>query len=144
MAKRKLDASRAERFSQKLAELEDRLEFLKSNLGEEKEFLNDRILRKAMYKEFQELAEIVSDLSAMLVRDESKTVEDDYSNLEKVSKILSLDKSCADELKRANGLRNVLIHEYNGIIDKQAYESIGAVLEGICVFGKALRKWQKE
>jgi len=97
-----------------------------------------------MYKEFQELDEIVSDLAAMFVRDESKTVEDDYSNLEKVSKILSLDKSCTDELKRANGLRNVLIHEYNGIIDKQAYESIGAVLEGISVFGKTLRKWQKE
>ncbi len=135
--------ARRERFFQKLSELEDRIEFIEKNLGEREEFLVNRIKRKAMYKEFQELAEISADLSAMLVKDSGKCLEDDYSNLEKASSILGLDEDTCYKLKKGNGLRNVLVHEYNGVIDKQAYESIHEVLLGIKSYASALEKWLK-
>ena len=97
-----------------------------------------------MYKEFQELAEISADLSAMLVKDSDKCLEDDYSNLEKASSVLGLEEDICDRLKKGNGLRNVLVHEYNGVIDKQAYESINEVLLGTKSFASALGKWLKE
>lgn len=125
-----------------MAELEDKVEFIKENLGEEEEFLKDRILRKAMYKEFQELVEIVADLSAMVVKDHGEVVEDDYSNLEKMSRILK-SKGLIDDLKEANGLRNILVHEYNGVIDQQAYKSIKGLIPSIERLGEELEKWLK-
>ncbi len=62
---------RKERYMQKLNELKDRVEFLEN-----------RILRKCIYKEFQEAVEIVSDIAAMLVKDFGFAVEDDYKNFE--------------------------------------------------------------
>ncbi|MCK4492045.1 MAG: DUF86 domain-containing protein [Candidatus Altiarchaeales archaeon] len=135
---------RRPRYFQKLAELDDKAEFIKKNLGGRGEFLRNRILRKAMYKEFQELVEVVSDLSAMIVKDDGRVVEDDYSNLEGISKILNLDETLTGDLKKANGLRNILIHEYNGIIDRQAYKSIGNILPSIEIFGEKLGEWLKD
>lgn len=134
-------SKRHQRYFQKLAELEDKKEFIEENLGEEKKFLKDRVLRKAMYKEFQELVEIISDLSAMIVKDKGKVVEDDYSNMEKLSKILGFDEKLIENLKKANGLRNILVHEYNGIIDRQAYYSIKEILPSVKEFGEKLEKW---
>ncbi len=59
----------------------------------------------------------------MVVRDKGRVVEDDYSNLERMTKILG-SESLLEDLKEDNGLRNILVHEYNGVVDKQAYNSI--------------------
>ncbi len=138
---KKKRSNRNQRYSQKLAELEDKQEFILENLGAEREFLRNRILRKAMYKEFQELVEIITDLSAMAVKDEGKVVEDDYSNLEKLSRILGCEEKLIEDLKKANGLRNILIHEYNGIIDRQSYNSIKSILPSIDEFRKKFERW---
>ncbi|MBN2251385.1 MAG: DUF86 domain-containing protein [Candidatus Altiarchaeota archaeon] len=135
---------RITRLRQKLAELEERKDFIQSNMGEEKDFLSNRILRKAMYKEFQELSEAVTDICAMIVKDSGKTVEDDYSNLEKAAGILGLGSGLSGSLKKTNGLRNVLTHEYNGIIDKQAYSTMKSVLPYMDEFMGKVRKWLEE
>ena len=141
MTEKIINERRRQRYMQKLAELDDRIYFIKRNLGGEDEFLRNRILRKAMYKEFQELVEIMSDLSAMIVKDNNSIVQDDYSNLDSISRILNLDENLVIDLKMATGLRNVLVHEYNGIIDKQAYESIDTILPSIESFKNKLREW---
>ncbi len=137
-----MEAKREQRYFQKIAELEDKIEFIRENLSEEEEFLSNRILRKAIYKEFQEMVEIIADLSAMVVRDKGKVVEDDYSNLERMTKILG-SESLLEDLKEANGLRNILVHEYNGVVDKQAYNSIKNLLTSIEKFGVMVEKWIK-
>jgi hypothetical protein len=45
---------------------------MKVNLKDKKRFLRERVLKKAMYKEFQEAVEIASDLAAMIVKDAGK------------------------------------------------------------------------
>ena len=55
-------AVRKERYNQKLNELKDRVVFLESHLSWKEEFLSNRVLKKAVYKEFQEAAEIISDI----------------------------------------------------------------------------------
>lgn len=137
-----MEAKREQRYFQKIAELEDKIEFIQEHLSEEEEFLSNRILRKAIYKEFQEMVEIIADLSAMVVRDKGKVVEDDYSNLERMTKILG-SESLLEDLKEANGLRNILVHEYNGVVDKQAYNSIKNLLTSIEKFGVMVEKWIK-
>ena len=39
------------------------------------------MLRKALYKEFQELTEALGDISAMMAKEEGILVKDDYTNL---------------------------------------------------------------
>ena len=132
---------RKTRYVQKLNELKDRLEFIENRIGLKEEFLENRILRKAIYKEFQEAVEIVSDITAMLVKDFGFAVEDDYRNLEIISNKFRLEEKLILALKKANGLRNVLVHEYNGIIDEQAYESIVELLPFLKEFETKVRKW---
>jgi len=50
------------RYLQKLNELKDRIDFIEARLTWKEEFLSNRVLRKAIYKEFQECVEIVFDL----------------------------------------------------------------------------------
>lgn len=135
-----MEEKRKRRYLQKTAELEDRVDFLEANLGTKENFLANRVLRKAMYKEYQEAVEILSDLAAMMVKDSKKLVEDDYTNLERACTILRKEH-IEEQMKKANGLRNVLIHEYNSIIDELAYDSMVELLPLISEFNEGVKKW---
>lgn len=134
---------RKKRYLQKIAELESRIDFMEENLGDEEEFLEERLKRKGIYKEFQEAAEILADIAAMVVRDHERVVEDDYSNFETVCRILKR-KEMLDPLKKINGLRNILVHEYNGISDELAYESIKEHLPEMKDFSGCIKEWIKK
>jgi len=136
-----MDEKRKRRFYQKLETLEDRLTFIEENFPEIEELIVNRVLRKALYKEFQELTEALGDLSAMMTKEEGILVKDDYSNLERLKTLLEPD--VIENLKRANGLRNVLVHEYNGVDDTLASESVQEVLPSFWVFGSMVREWLK-
>ncbi|ODS40849.1 MAG: hypothetical protein A7315_07495 [Candidatus Altiarchaeales archaeon WOR_SM1_79] len=133
---------RKKRYLQKIAELEGRIDFMEENLGDEEEFLEERLKRKGIYKEFQEAAEILADIAAMIVRDHERVVEDDYSNFETACRILKRGEML-DPLKKINGLRNILVHEYNGIVDELAYESINEHLPKMKDFSECIKEWIK-
>ena len=136
-----MDEKRERRFYQKLETLEDRLTFIEENFPEIDELIGNRVLRKALYKEFPELTEALGDLSAMMAKEEGILVKDDYSNLERLKPLLKPD--VIENLKRANGLRNVLVHEYNGIDDTLAFESVQDVLQSFWVFDSMVKEWLK-
>ena len=136
-----MDEKRERRFYQKLETLEDRLTFIEENFPGIDELIGNRVLRKALYKEFQELTDALGDISAMMAKEEGILVKDDYTNLERLKPFLKPD--IIKNLKRANGLRNVLVHEYNGIDDPLAFESVQEVLPSFRVFGSMVREWLK-
>lgn len=70
-----MDEKRERRFYQKLETLEDRLTFIEENFPEIDELIRNRVLRKALYKEFQELTEALGDLSAMMAKRRRHTRE---------------------------------------------------------------------
>ena len=134
-----MEENKRKRFFQKLETLEDRLTFIEENFAGIEELKENRILRKALYKEFQELAESLGDLSAMMIKAHGKLVKDDYTNLDGLKSYL--DPEIIKDLKKANGLRNVLVHEYNGIMDELAFESMKEVLPSFWTFGSMVREW---
>lgn len=77
-----------------------------------------------MYKAFQEACEAVSDRAAMVVVDAGMTAKDDYLNLDATVKAGLAIGPALDDLKAATGLRNRLVHEYNGLDDAIALEAI--------------------
>jgi uncharacterized protein YutE (UPF0331/DUF86 family) len=64
--------------------------------------------------------------------------------LERIKEKIGLDEKTASLLKKAKGLRNVLVHEYDGVIDSIAFNSIKKFLPAIKKFHEGVSKWIKK
>jgi uncharacterized protein YutE (UPF0331/DUF86 family) len=106
------------RIMEKVETVVERVEFIEEHLSEN--MLGDRILRKAIYKEFQEAVEAVSDVCAMVRRGRNSSAKDDYSNIDFLVEKDILEERMGEKLKEANGLRNRLIHGYDSVNDEIA------------------------
>jgi len=129
----------AERVVQKCETLIDRVEFVDQHFSEE--ILADRILRKAMYKEFQEAVEAAADICALVRRSLDSSAQDDYSNVDYLVEREIIPADLGRSLKEANGLRNRLVHEYDGINDRMAYISIARLIEALREFPGVILRW---
>ena len=140
-----MEAKRLARYKAKLELLEERLsdidEWL-SGLSYEA-FRGDKKTFLAVYKAFQEAVESASDLNAMMASDSKLIVQDDYTNVDKLVSSKLISKETADSLKEATGLRNRLVHEYNGIESKTAFESIKALIPKLTAFSVEVKEWLK-
>jgi uncharacterized protein YutE (UPF0331/DUF86 family) len=66
------------RILEKVETVIERVEFIEEHLSQQ--IPRDRILRKALYKEFQEAVEAVSDVCAMLRRGLNSSAKDDLKD----------------------------------------------------------------
>jgi len=128
-----------ERIMEKIETLIERVEFIEEHLS--KEILQDRILRKAIYKEFQEAVEAVSDVCAMVRRGLNSSAKDDYSNIDFLVEKDILEERMGLKLKEANGLRNRLIHGYNGVNDETACYAIKELIGDLRAFSLVMLEW---
>ncbi len=92
---------------------------------------DDEFSRLAIYKAFQELVEVLTDIIAMILIDNDKGVGDDYANIDKIVKIIVLENKEIEVLNEANGLRNRVVHGYNKTDDKRAKESIEKLIPNL-------------
>lgn len=95
----------------------------------------------AIYHSAQLTVEVIIDISAMIVKDLELNPKDNYSNYETLfqNDIISLEIKTS--LKELNGLRNRLAHDYNGIIDEIAYETLSKNIEKITKFKDSVELW---
>jgi len=114
--KKGLDKSRIERYIEKLEHLKkllDKLYDWTDNL-EINEFLNLNLKEQfGIYHASQIIIEIITDIIAMNVKDLKIKPKDDYSNTECLEDQGLITNDLALSLKKLNGLRNILIHDYN-------------------------------
>jgi uncharacterized protein YutE (UPF0331/DUF86 family) len=134
-----MDENRLKRYIEKINVIEKRREniFLWISEKDEKSVL-------AVYKAFQEIAESFTDLCAMLLKDMKEIVEDDYTNIENLRKNDVFTEKQEAILKEANGLRNRLIHEYNGLEQKTALCSIQEINDEMDAILEKVRIWVKK
>ena len=127
------------RIKEKVEVIIDRVEFIKENISED--FISNRILRKAIYKEFQEAVEAAMDICAMLRRKLNSSAQDDYSNIDYLHEKGVINSELKDKLKEANGLRNRLIHGYDRLEDEIACNSIKNLLDYLLKFSEVILDW---
>jgi len=127
------------RIMEKVEIVIERIEFIEEHLSNE--ILGNRILRKAMYKEFQEAVEAVSDVCAMLRRGLNSSAKDDYSNIDFLVEHAILEERTAEKLKEANGLRNRLIPGYDSVDDETACYAIIELIEDLRDFTVMVLEW---
>ncbi len=122
--KKIIDEERTRRYEEKIELALKRLETIENDF----ENIDKEIIRLGIYKAFQEIIEVITDIFAMLLIDNKKSAGDDYSNIDKVKEIISFSDGEIEILKEANGLRNRVIHKYNKTDDVIARESIENML----------------
>ena len=67
------------------------------------------------------------DLIAMLVKDLGIQVKDDNINISEFVKVRNLDFELGEKLKKANGLRNIIVHRNNEIDEQLILDSVEEV-----------------
>ncbi len=131
-----------ERVMEKIETVIERVEFIEEHLS--RGILEDRLLRKAIYKEFQEAVEAASDVCAMVRRGLNSSAKDDYSNIDFLVERDILEGGKGEKLREANGLRNRLIHEYDGINDKIACYGIKELVGELREFSLGVLEWMRK
>ncbi|MDX1612362.1 MAG: HepT-like ribonuclease domain-containing protein [Candidatus Thermoplasmatota archaeon] len=135
-----MDPERVARIADKLAHAEERLGQFEAWAPTALEDVRDRL---ASYKAFQEAVEAVMDVIAMIAKEVGATAKDDYTNIERLEGE-ALTAVSADALREANGLRNRLVHEYNGLSDQLALASGEDLTARMRRAIKEVRAWTSE
>lgn len=93
-----------------------KLEFIADKIAILPENMNDNIfLMDALFYRLQVSIDAAMDIVAMLSKDLGITVKDDYSNIDELENLKIFPGEFLNEIRRLNGLRNVLVHRYNKI-----------------------------
>ncbi|TET05707.1 MAG: DUF86 domain-containing protein [Promethearchaeota archaeon] len=143
-----MEEERIKRYNDKLEYLNQTIEHLNewTESIDSREFTERLELQKqyAIYHAFQIGIEIITDLVSMIVKDVKLIPKDDYSNINiiKNKKIISAD--LAAKLREANGLRNRIVHDYNGLDNEIAYNRLTNLLKYFQEFKVKAKEWLKK
>jgi len=83
--------------------------------------------KRGIFYSLQTSIEAMIDLIAMLVKDLGTQVKDDNKNISEIVKKRNINPELGEKLKKANGLRNIIVHRYNEIDEKLIIDSTGEV-----------------
>ena len=128
---------RRQRYLEKLERFEEEHEFIKAHK------MIDEVTQRALLYSLQLCVDIAMDIVAMLVRDLGVTVEDDYTNIERLVKHGVISEADANLLRAYNGLRNAIVHKYDRLnleIVKDGLQKIDELYEVVL---KLVEKYEK-
>ena len=112
-----VDALRLQRYQKKQTYIVDSLVFIQP-------LSSDELRNRGVLYSIQTVIEGVIDIVAMLVKDLGMMVEEDSKNIQKLLDYKNLNQKMGEDLVRANGFRNLIVHRYNGISENKVSEAI--------------------
>lgn len=115
--------NRKEQYKRKLEFIIEKITRLPER-PEENEYYMD-----ALFYRLQISIDATMDLVAMLCKDLGITVKDDYTNLDELEKFNIFTPNLLKELRKWNGLRNVLVHRYNKIEEELIFQNKNNVIK---------------
>ncbi|NMC06939.1 MAG: DUF86 domain-containing protein [Candidatus Lokiarchaeota archaeon] len=140
-----MDPARKKRYKEKLDKLDRYYSLLKEWLeGNKIDVLvkeNKTMELFATYHSGQLVIEVITDLVAMIVKDTGSLVKGDYENFDILLEKKIISGTIHKDLKELNGLRNRLVHGYNGIVDQTAWTSLTSATGKIQSAREVIEKW---
>ena len=100
-------------------------------------------IKYSIYYAFQISVETMTDIVAMIVKDIEIIPKDDYSNIDILKDKEILNPELAAHLREANGMRNRIVHEYNGMDEVIAYNSLKKLIKHLQEFKEVIQNWLK-
>lgn len=125
---------RKEQYNRKLEFIIDKLSYLPDNIEENIFFVD------ALFYRLQVSIDAAMDIIAMLCKDLGITVKDDYSNIDELEDLDLFKKELLRNLRRLNGVRNVLVHRYNKIDEEQIINEKENFVKMLKEFAKQVEK----
>jgi len=122
--------NRKEQYNRKLDFIIEKITHLPENL-QENEFYMD-----ALFYRLQISIDAAMDIIAMLCKDLGIAVKDDYSNMDELEKFNLFKSDLIKQMRRMNGLRNVLVHKYNKIEEDLVIEDKNNLVKNLKAFVK--------
>ncbi len=142
-----MNEERKNRYYQKISHLDKYIDLLSDWIGDRNsKTLIEKINFQemfAIYHAFQLAMEAVADLASMIAKDLSNLAQDDYSNYQMLLNKKILSEDIYNEIKDLNGLRNRIVHDYNGLVDRVALEGIIESITILPLFKEEIEKWLK-
>ncbi|MBY8985320.1 MAG: DUF86 domain-containing protein [Candidatus Lokiarchaeota archaeon] len=143
-----MEEERIKRYNDKLEYLNQTIKNLNdwTESIDSTEFIEQLELQKqyGIYHAFQIGIEIITDLISMIVKDVKLIPKDDYSNINIIKNKKIVNADLAAKLREANGLRNRIIHDYNGLDNKIAYSRLKNLLQYFQEFKVKAKEWLKK
>ncbi len=95
----------------------------------------------AIYHAAQLMIEVLADISAMIIKDLSIDPKDDYTNFQVLMRENIIFNDLFLILKKFNGLRNRIVHNYNGLVDEIVWQTLKENLHSIPLFQEVIKEW---
>ena len=80
--------------------------------------------KRGIFYSLQTSIEAIVDLIAMITKDLGIPVKDDNANISVIVKRRKLKSGLGERLKKANGMRNIIVHRYNDFEEQIILKSI--------------------
>lgn len=119
-----------------------RLEFIADKIAVLPENFDDNLfMLDALFYRLQVSIDAVMDVIAMLNKDLGITVKDDYSNIDELDKLNIFPDNFLNQIRRLNGLRNVIVHRYNKIEEDLIIKQKDSFVDALKEFIKIVEKF---
>ena len=126
---------RREQYKRKLEFIADKIAVLPEN------FDDNLFMLDALFYRLQVSIDAVMDVIAMLNKDLGITVKDDYSNIDELDKLNIFPDNFLNQIRRLNGLRNVIVHRYNKIEEDLIIKQKDSFVDALKEFIKIVEKF---
>jgi len=113
----------------RLKRYRDKINYIIDNINDLPIKPNNIFEKRGIFYSIQTAIESVIDLVAMLVKDLGIQVKDDETNIIEIIEKKNLNPELGKKLKKANGLRNILVHRYNNVDDQIILDSVEEIKE---------------
>ncbi len=134
-----MDEDRRLRYRDKILWIHGRADLIETWITESgNDLKTDTKTTLAIFKAFQEITEATMDCISMFLRDNQQPARDDYSNIDRID-LFSPDQK--QLLREMNGLRNRIIHRYNGTDESLALAGIEQSLPEIRSLVLVIEEW---
>lgn len=137
---------RKEEIQNKIVKTMDIIESIKKIIPKEfEEFKKDDIIKDAIYKRIESSIQNLVDVCYIINSDlrlGMPEVEDDI--IEHIEKNKILSKKSVDILRKMKQFRNILVHRYGDVNDKQAFENIKEGLKDFELVIKEIENFLKK
>ena len=108
----------------RLKRYHDKINYIIDNIEDLPIDTKNKFEKRGIFYSIQTAIESIVTLIAMLIKDIGVQVKDDEINITTIVKKRNLNPELGVKLKKANGLRNILIHRYNEIDEQIILDSV--------------------
>jgi len=111
----------------RLKRYRDKINYIVDNIDDLPQKPKNKFEKRAIFYSVQTSIESMIDMVAMLIKDLGIPVKSDELNISTIVKERNLNSELGEKLKKANGLRNILVHRYNEVDDQIILDSVDEI-----------------